>query len=67
MTGRTFVVTVSVAPCRVVVEDVRTGCHSVAASLDTVGGHIARLLAVPRIRATDAASSTTPGAPCTSD
>jgi hypothetical protein len=46
MSARTFVVTVSDSPARVVVEDVRTRRRSVADDLSAVGGQIARLLDV---------------------
>jgi len=44
MPGRTFVVTVSEAPSRVVVEDVRTGHRAMAHDLAGTGEQIARLL-----------------------
>jgi len=44
MTVRTFVVSVSASPARVVIEDVRSGRRAVAPDLDTVGGEIAGLL-----------------------
>jgi hypothetical protein len=44
MAGRTFIVRVSDAPRRVVVEDVRTQQCLVVAELAAVGLHIARLL-----------------------
>ena len=47
MPGRTFVITVTESPARVVVEDVRTGLRTVAADLATVGGEIARFLKTP--------------------
>jgi hypothetical protein len=43
--GRTFVVTVSESPPRVVVEDVRSRRRAVAGNLAAVGAEIARLLA----------------------
>ena len=45
MTPRTFVVTVSDSPARVVVEDVRTQRREVADDLDAVGSQIASWLA----------------------
>ena len=45
MTGRTFVVTVSEAPARVLVEDVRHSRHAVTDELADVGREIARLIA----------------------
>ena len=45
MSVRTFVVSVSASPERVVVEDVRSGRRAVAEGLETVGGEIAGLLA----------------------
>jgi hypothetical protein len=59
MTPRTFVVTVSDSPDRVVVEDVRTQRREVAEGLDDVGTRIAHWLesadqdATPRDRATE--------------
>lgn len=47
MPGRTFVITVTESPARVVVEDVRSRRRAVAADLATVGGEIARLLETP--------------------
>ena len=47
MSGRTFVVTVSESPDRVVVEDVRGRRRSVAPDLAAVGGEIARLIGAP--------------------
>jgi hypothetical protein len=44
MSVRTFVVSVSASPDRVVVEDVRTGRRAVTDELATVGGEIAELL-----------------------
>ena len=44
MSSRTFVVTVSEAPSRVVVEDVRTGRRALAGDLAAAGDEIARLL-----------------------
>jgi hypothetical protein len=45
--GRTFVITVTEAPARVVVEDVRSSRRAVAADLATVGREIARFLEPP--------------------
>ena len=42
MTGRTFVVTVSESPARVVIEDVRSRERIVAADVSDVGAKIAR-------------------------
>jgi hypothetical protein len=47
VSGRTFVVTVTESPKRVVVEDVWNRRRAVAADLDAVGGEIARLLETP--------------------
>ena len=47
VSGRTFVVTVSERPDRVVVEDVWSRRRAVAADLEAVGGEIARLLETP--------------------
>ena len=44
MTARTFLVTVSDSPARVVVEDVRSRRHAVAEDLGAVGKQIARLV-----------------------
>ena len=46
--AKTFVITVSDSPSRVVVEDVRNRRRAVAADLDGVGAEIARLIDVPR-------------------
>lgn len=47
MTARTFVVTVSESPARVVVEDVRTRRREVADDLEQVGERIAGWLEPP--------------------
>jgi hypothetical protein len=47
VSGRTFVVTVSDSPDRVVVEDVRDRRRTVAPDLAAVGGEIARLIEAP--------------------
>lgn len=44
MPVRTFVVTVSDRPARVIVEDVRSRTHALADDVDAVGRAIARLL-----------------------
>ena len=48
MTARTFLVTVSDSPARVVVEDVRNRRRAVAEDLAVVGRQIERLLARPQ-------------------
>jgi hypothetical protein len=47
MPARTFVVTISESPSRVVVEDVRCRRRAVAADLAAVGGEIALLIETP--------------------
>ena len=53
MAPRTFVVTVTDSPARVVVEDVRHRRRAVAPRLADVGVQIARLLEAPERRAED--------------
>jgi hypothetical protein len=42
--GRTFIVRISEAPRRVVIEDVRTQRRSVPRDLDAIGSHIAAFM-----------------------
>lgn len=47
MATRTFVVTVTDSPPRVIVEDVRNRAHTVVEDLAKVGGQIERLISAP--------------------
>ena len=60
MTGRTFVVTVSESPFRVVVEDVRNARRAVAVELATVGEQIESWLEPPSGRPERALSGGAP-------
>jgi len=51
MPGRTFVVTVTEAPARVVVEDVRSRRRAIASNLDEIGAQIERLTAAESLEA----------------